>query len=65
MLPEEIGVEDARKILGTLVSKAAINGTTTYLTRRGVRVAAITPLDDPNARERAASNAAHGLVEEI
>jgi antitoxin (DNA-binding transcriptional repressor) of toxin-antitoxin stability system len=41
----EIGVEAARKRLGPLVDDAAVDGTVTYLTRRGRRFAAIVPLD--------------------
>lgn len=44
MTQREIGVEEARKVLGNLVDDAALDGTTTYLTRRGRRFAAIVPL---------------------
>jgi antitoxin (DNA-binding transcriptional repressor) of toxin-antitoxin stability system len=44
MSEREIGVEQARGILGNLVDDAALEGTTTYLTRRGRRYAAIVPL---------------------
>jgi antitoxin (DNA-binding transcriptional repressor) of toxin-antitoxin stability system len=42
---KEIGVEEARKTLGSLVDDAALEGAVTYLTRRGRRYAAIVPLD--------------------
>jgi hypothetical protein len=44
MSENEIGVEAARGKLGDLVDSAALDGTVTYLTRRGRRYAAITPL---------------------
>jgi hypothetical protein len=40
----ELGVEEARKVLGNLVDDAGLDGTVTYLTRRGRRFAAIVPL---------------------
>lgn len=40
----EIGVEEARKVLGTLSDAAAFEGRITYLTRRGRRHSAIVPL---------------------
>jgi antitoxin (DNA-binding transcriptional repressor) of toxin-antitoxin stability system len=45
MSDRETGVEEARKVLGKLVDDAALDGTVTYLTRRGRRHAAIVPLD--------------------
>jgi prevent-host-death family protein len=43
--PLEIGIEAARAKLGDLAD-AALQGQTTYLTRRGRRVAAITPVKE-------------------
>lgn len=43
-MSREIGVEEARKHLGDFVDDAAVDGTVTYLTRRGRRYAAIVPL---------------------
>ena len=45
MSDRETGVEEARKVLGKLVDDAALDGTVTYLTRRGRRHAAIVPLN--------------------
>jgi antitoxin (DNA-binding transcriptional repressor) of toxin-antitoxin stability system len=44
MSEHEIGVEAARAKLGDLVDSAALDGTVTYLTRRGRPYAAIAPL---------------------
>lgn len=41
----EIGIEQARKTLGDIASKAQYAGQITYLTRNGRRVAAIVPLE--------------------
>jgi hypothetical protein len=44
-MDRETGIEEARKVLGPLADDAALDGTITYLTRRGRRFAAIVPLD--------------------
>jgi antitoxin (DNA-binding transcriptional repressor) of toxin-antitoxin stability system len=41
----EIGIEQARKTLGDIASRALYAGQGTYLTRNGRRVAAIVPLE--------------------
>lgn len=45
MNEREIGVEEARKVLGDLADDAGLDGVLTYLTRHRRRVAAIVPLD--------------------
>jgi antitoxin (DNA-binding transcriptional repressor) of toxin-antitoxin stability system len=40
----EMGIEQARKILGDLVNRADIGGQVTHITRNGRRVAAIAPI---------------------
>jgi hypothetical protein len=42
---DEIGIHEARKILGPLANRAHLAGRITYLTRNGTRIAAIVPLD--------------------
>jgi hypothetical protein len=45
MSSTEIGIEQARKVLGDLATRAQLTGQITYLTRNGRRVAAIVPLE--------------------
>lgn len=43
-MAQEYGIETARRQLGNLADAAYHHGVTTYLTRHGRRIAAITPL---------------------
>jgi antitoxin (DNA-binding transcriptional repressor) of toxin-antitoxin stability system len=45
MTDHETGIEAARRDLGAIVDRAAIDGEVTYLTRRGRRFAAVAPLN--------------------
>lgn len=48
-MSKEVGIEEARKNLGDLANLAFYAGETTYITRRGKRIAAIVPVDQaPN-----------------
>lgn len=53
--PREIGINDARGILGDLVDRARIAGETTYLTKHGKRAAAVVPMDRADVPERIAA----------
>jgi prevent-host-death family protein len=48
----EVGIREARAILGDLVHEAAVNGHIAYLTNRGRRVAAVVPLAIAEQAER-------------
>lgn len=51
---DEVGIREARAVLGDLAHDAVMRGTVVYLTNRGRRVAALVPLN------RVVCDAAHG-----
>jgi len=57
----ELGIEQARKSLGDVADEAAA-GHITYLTRRGVRVAAVVPLDHADETGEARWDEATGTL---
>jgi prevent-host-death family protein len=58
-MEQEIGIEDARKNLGKIVDHAEHAGETTYITRRGRRSAAITPVPEAPAMTDTATRQAN------
>jgi antitoxin (DNA-binding transcriptional repressor) of toxin-antitoxin stability system len=49
--PKEIGLREARAVLGDLAHAAAADGQITYLTSHGRRVAAVVAVNDVNRSE--------------
>ncbi|WP_460362715.1 hypothetical protein [Actinocorallia lasiicapitis] len=56
--PAEIGIKDARKVVGTLARDAGERDQITYLTYSGDRLAAIVPVEAARTRAEAAADAA-------
>jgi prevent-host-death family protein len=48
--PREVGLREARAVLGDIARAAADEGQVTYLTSHGFRVAAVVPAADATAR---------------
>lgn len=62
--PEEMPISDARDHLADVLARSTYAGQTTYITKRGRRVAAVVPVDVAEAAEDAEDAYLSGLAQD-